>query len=109
MRSITTYVVLSVCLSVCSGVAIQVVEGAYAPPVRKYIILALTVLTVYRCSFNHSGGMICHDVFDCTANLVGQLNGNGQKGMLQIDAPFVEIFWLRHCLSVCLYHRRARS
>jgi len=35
MRSITTYVVLSVCLSVCSGVAIQVVDGAYAPPVRK--------------------------------------------------------------------------
>jgi len=25
--------------------------------------------------------------FDCTADLVGQLNGNGQKGMLQIDAP----------------------
>ena len=24
---------------------------------------------------------------DCTADLVGQLNGNGQKGMLQIDAP----------------------
>jgi len=28
--------------------------------------------------------------------LVGQLNGNGQKGMLQIDAPPVENFWLRH-------------
>ena len=25
--------------------------------------------------------------FDCTADLVGQLTGNGQKGMLQIDAP----------------------
>jgi len=24
--------------------------------------------------------------FDWTADLVGQLNGNGQKGMLQIDA-----------------------
>jgi len=24
--------------------------------------------------------------FDCTADLVGQLNENGQKGMLQIDA-----------------------
>jgi len=35
--------------------------------------------------------------FDCTADLVGQLNGNGQKGMLQIDAPPVENFWLRHC------------
>ena len=23
---------------------------------------------------------------DCTADLVGQLNGNGQKGMLQIDS-----------------------
>jgi len=34
---------------------------------------------------------------DCTADLVGQLNGNGQKGMLQIDAPPVENFWLRHC------------
>jgi len=34
--------------------------------------------------------------FDCTADLVGQLNGNGQKGMLQIDAPPVENFWLRH-------------
>ena len=35
--------------------------------------------------------------FDCTADLVGQLNGNGQKGMLQIDAPPVGNFWLRHC------------
>jgi len=35
--------------------------------------------------------------FDCTADLVGQLNGNGQKGMLQTDAPPVENFWLRHC------------
>jgi len=35
--------------------------------------------------------------FVCTADLVGQLNGNGQKGMLQIDAPPVEKFWLRHC------------
>ena len=34
--------------------------------------------------------------FDCTADLVGQLNGNGQKGTLQIDAPPVENFWLRH-------------
>ena len=34
---------------------------------------------------------------DCTADLVGQLNGNGQKRMLQIDAPPVENFWLRHC------------
>ena len=33
--------------------------------------------------------------FDCTADLVGQLNGNSQKGMLQIDAPSVENnFWL---------------
>jgi len=38
-----------------------------------------------------------YDVFDCTADLVGQLNGNGQKGMLQIDAPLVENFWLCHC------------
>jgi len=34
--------------------------------------------------------------FDCTADLVRQLNGNGHKGMLQIDAPPVENFWLRH-------------
>jgi len=34
--------------------------------------------------------------FDCTAALVGQLNGNGHKGMLQIDAAPVENFWLRH-------------
>jgi len=31
-----------------------------------------------------------------TIGRVGQLNGNRQKGMLQIDAPPVEIFWLRH-------------
>jgi len=37
--------------------------------------------------------------FDCTADLVGQLNGNDQKGMLQIDAPPVENFWLRHCMT----------
>jgi len=58
--------------------------------------------------------------FDCTADLVGQLNGNGQKGMLQTGAPPVENFWLRHwfacivtpsteycddcvCLSLSLY------
>jgi len=29
--------------------------------------------------------------FDCTADLVGQLNGNGQKGMPQIDAPLSKI------------------
>jgi len=61
----------------------------------KYIFFWY-VLTVSHCSFNQLGGMICHDVFDCTADLVGQLNGNGQKGMLQIDAPPVENFWLRH-------------
>jgi len=33
--------------------------------------------------------------FGCTADMVGQLNGNGQKGMPQIDWP-VENFWLRH-------------
>jgi len=33
---------------------------------------------------------------DCMADLAGQLNGNGQKGMLQIDAPPAENFWLRH-------------
>jgi len=37
--------------------------------------------------------------FDCSADLVGQLNGNGQKGMLQIGAPPVENFWLCHCLQ----------
>ena len=35
--------------------------------------------------------------FDCTADSVGQLNGNGQKGMLQTDASPVENFWLRRC------------
>jgi len=34
--------------------------------------------------------------FDCTADLVLKLNGNGQKGMLQIDT--VENLSLRHCL-----------
>ena len=38
--------------------------------------------------------------FDCTADLVGQLNGNGQKGMPQIDAPPVENFWLRHWAGI---------
>jgi len=37
--------------------------------------------------------------FDCTADLVGQLNGNGQKGLLQI-----ENFWLRHCLTMTFSH-----
>ena len=41
--------------------------------------------------------------FDCTADLVGQLNGNGQKGMLQIDAPPVENFWLRHCPGTLVF------
>jgi len=30
--------------------------------------------------------------YPCTADLVGQLNGNGHKGMLQIDAPPVGKF-----------------
>ena len=43
--------------------------------------------------------------FDCTADLVGQLNGNGQKGMLQIDAPPCRKFLPTplahtHCASV---------
>jgi len=59
------------------GVAIQ---GAYYPLSGKYIIFVMTF-------------------FDCTADLVGQLNGNGQKAMLHIDAPTVENFWLRHCTS----------
>ena len=43
--------------------------------------------------------------FDCTADLAGQLNGNGQKGTLQIDAPPVENFWLRHWfVTVCGLH-----
>ena len=37
---------------------------------------------------------------DCTSDLVGQLNGNGRKGMLQIDAPSVENFWLHHWKQV---------
>ena len=32
---------------------------------------------------------------DCTADLVGQLNGNGQKGILQITHPRRKI-WLHH-------------
>ena len=43
--------------------------------------------------------------FDCTADLVGQLNWNGQNGMLQIDAHPVENFWLRHCLSLTMIQR----
>ena len=39
---------------------------------------------------------------DCTADLVGQLNENGQKGMLQIDAPPVKNFWLCHWYNVKL-------
>jgi len=37
--------------------------------------------------------------FDCTVDLVGQLNADGQKRMLQIDEPPFENFWLRHCLQ----------
>jgi len=46
--------------------------------------------------------------FDCTADLVGQLNGNGRKGMLQIDAPRVENFWLRHWAEPIEMWTRAR-
>jgi len=54
--------------------------------------------------------MICHDVFDCTVDLVGKLNGNGQKGMLQIDAPFVEISgYATVCLSACIIAVHAAS
>ena len=48
-------------------------------------------------------------LFDCTADLVGQLNGNGQKGMLQIDAPTVENFWLRQCLQEAQLSPRDRA
>ena len=46
-------------------------------------------------------------LFDCTADLVGQLNGNGQKGMLQIDAPHVENSWLRHWIWTVQYRERS--
>jgi len=73
------------------------VHGVANPRIEQEQEQAKSSLYRYHCSFNHSGGMICHDVFfDCTADLVGQLNGNGEKGMLQIDAPPVENFWLRH-------------
>jgi len=45
--------------------------------------------------------------FDCTADLVEQLNGNGQKGMLQIEALPVGNFWLRHWYSALLVERVA--
>jgi len=46
---------------------------------------------------------------DCTADLVGQLNGNGQKGMLQIDAPTVENFLLRQCLKPTVFTTRRNA
>jgi len=36
------------------------------------------------------------------------VNGNEQEGMLQIDAPPVEIFWLRHCRVARSVISRAR-
>ena len=48
--------------------------------------------------------------FDFTADLVGQLNWNGQKGMLQIEAPPVENFYsyataIRHLSPItCTAH-----
>jgi len=41
--------------------------------------------------------------FDYTADLVGQ------KGMLQIDAPPVENFWLRHCIQVLTCNRKGAA
>ena len=38
--------------------------------------------------------------FDCTADLVGQLNGNGQKGMLQIDAPHRKFLGYKNVFTV---------
>ena len=75
-------------------------KGRTHPLSGKYIWFWYVISRCYgprHCSFSHAGGMICHDVFDCTADLAGQLNGNRQKGTLQIDAPPVENFWLRHC------------
>jgi len=45
-------------------------------------------------------------LFDCTTDLVGQPNGNGQKGMLQIDAPPVENFWGNVVLACKMYSNR---
>jgi len=88
-------------LTVCvSGV------GAYAPTVREihnflgYLILWCNCLSFIVRSIIQAV-WYAMTFFDCTADLVGQLNGNGQKGMLQIDAPPVENFWIRHW-SVCL-------
>ena len=61
-------------------------------------MIAITVLTVYHCSFNHSGDYVM-TFFYCTADLVGQLNGNGQKGMPQIGADTtgtVPVPWAGH-------------
>ena len=53
--------------------------------------------------------MTCHDVFWLyRADLVGQLNRNGQKGMLQIDAVPVENVWLRHWLTACVVTRSSQ-
>jgi len=49
--------------------------------------------------------MTCHDVFfNCTADLAGQVNGNGQKGMLQIDAPPSKISGYAAGLLCCVGH-----
>jgi len=49
-------------------------------------------------------GMWFLSVTDCTADLVGQLNGNGQNGMLQTH-PLSKNFWLRHWLWLTINQR----
>jgi len=41
-------------------------------------------------------GVRVKPIADVPIFLPGQLDGNGQKGMIQIDALAVENFWLRH-------------
>jgi len=47
-------------------------------------MIAITVLTVYHCSFNHSGGIriICHDVF----SLYGRLGGAAEREWTERNA-----------------------
>jgi len=63
-------------------------------------MIAITVLTVYHCCFNHSGGMICHDVFWPYGRLGRAAEREWTKRNVTDWRPPVENFWLRHCFHL---------
>jgi len=91
--------ILGIGLSRASIDSKRILHTMCASPLLYFL---LTCLLTYHCSFNHSGRMICHDVFW----LYGRLGRAAEREWTERNATdwrtpcSVKNFWLRHW-SVC--------